>query len=287
MPSTLTLPLPHAFDLTAAVCSYGFYVLAPNNWDAATCTLRCPLRGDGDRIVTVTVRTHGDCLRVRCDTTLAAAERPMIRGQVARMLRLDEDFTGWFTRHRQARRRRFARLFRSPTLFEDIVKTFTCCNVTWKNTLTMNRLLCEHHGGGAFPTPPELAKVSEATLKRTCKVGYRAGRIVKLARDFADGRLHDGMFEDPSLTTGELFDRLRRVHGVGPYAAGNLCQLLGRYDRLAIDSETYRHFCQVERIDRPKNPATLHDRIEARYAPYEPYQFLAYWYELWHDCRIE
>src|SRR5690606_36539044 len=78
-----------------------------------------------------------------------------------------------------------------------------------------------------------------------------------------------------------LFARLRTIHGIGPYAAGNLCQLLGRYDRLAIDSETYRHYCQVTGIVRPSNPQTLHDAIEARYAHYRPYQFLAYWFELW------
>lgn len=281
MTSLLTMALPRGFDLRLAVCSYGFYLLAPNRWDDATASLSRPLRGEGDRVIAVNLRVRSGRLHVACEGALSPGDRSMLRRQVARMLRLDEDFTGWFRRHRPARQRGFARLFRSPTLFEDMVKTFSCCNVTWKNTLTMNRLLCEQHGGGAFPTPRELAQLRPATLRRTCKVGYRADRIVRLARDFTHGRWRDAWFEDPTLSTDTLVNRLRAVHGVGPYAAANLCQLLGRYDRLAIDSETYRHFCRVEGIPRPDRPAILHDRIEARYARFAPYQFLAYWYELW------
>ena len=40
-----------------------------------------------------------------------------------------------------------------PERIEDMVKTITGCNVTWRNTMSMNRLLCERLGGGAFPTP--------------------------------------------------------------------------------------------------------------------------------------
>jgi 3-methyladenine DNA glycosylase/8-oxoguanine DNA glycosylase len=281
MAATLTMKTPRGFALAPAVCSYGYFVLAPNLWDKAARALHRPLRGEQDRTIRVRITQKGDALKIACDVPLTTADRAAVRSQVARMLRLDEDFAPWFALHPAARRRRFARLFRSPTLFEDLVKTFTCCNVTWANTLSMNRRMCEHYGGGAFPTPAELAAVAPGQLKRTCRVGYRAERIVRLAGDCRDGRITPDAFEDPAITTEELFDRLRAIHGIGPYAAGNMCQLLGRYDRLAIDSETYRHYCKVARIERPKNPQTLHPAIEARYAPYRPYQFLAYWFELW------
>ncbi len=280
MAATLTMKAPRGFDLARAVCSYGYFVLAPNVWDKADGALRRPLRGEGDRVVAVAVTHRGDLLRVACDRKLTTTDRTLVRDQVARMLRLEEDFKPWFAMHPPARRRRFARLFRSPTLFEDMVKTITGCNVTWKNTMAMNRLLCERHGG-AFPTPTELANATPALLKRTCKVGYRAQRIVRLARDFRDGRLTPAMFEDPALSTDELAARLLAIHGIGPYAAANICHLLGRYDRLAIDSETYRHYCKVTGTPRPANPQSLHVAIEARYERYRPYQFLAYWFELW------
>ena len=51
---------------------------------------------------------------------------------------------------------------------------------------------------------------------------------------------------------------------------------MGHYDRIAIDSETYRHYCDTHGIARPDNPKQLHDAIDAHYARYAPYQFLAY-----------
>jgi 3-methyladenine DNA glycosylase/8-oxoguanine DNA glycosylase len=200
------------------------------------------------------------------------------------MLRLDEDFSPWRRVHPEARRRGFDRLFRSPTLFEDMVKTITGCNVTWPNTMRMNALLCDRVGGGGFPTPGQLAQVTPAWLKGQCKVGYRAKRIVMLARAAALGRLDLERFERPGRGGGEVYEDLCRIHGIGPYAAANILQLLGRYDRLAIDSETYRHFRQAYGVPTPRTAGglrRLHRRIERHYACYAPYQFLAYWFELW------
>lgn len=198
------------------------------------------------------------------------------------MLRLDEDFRRWHRIHPAARRARFDRLFRSPTLFEDMVKTITGCNVSWPNTMRMNALLCEHVGDGGFPTPRQLAAVSVETLKRRCKVGYRAQRIVGLAKQVVRGQLEPDQFENRSCPTREIFDELKRLHGIGPYAAANICQHLGRYDLLAIDSETYRHFRQQHGVATPKDPKKLHPLIESTYERFAPYQFLAYWFELWH-----
>ncbi len=200
---------------------------------------------------------------------------------MARMLRLDEDFEPWYRLHLQSRRAKFGCLFRSPSLFEDMVKTITGCNVTWPNTMRMNQLLCDQIGHGAFPTPLQLARVRVDALKRRCKVGYRAQRIVDLARRVIRGDLDLNWFEDTSRPTQEVYDELLKIHGIGPYAAANLCQLLGRYDRLAIDTETYRHFRQVHGVTPDGNPRKLHARIEAHYDRYAPYQFLAYWFELW------
>jgi hypothetical protein len=52
---------------------------------------------------------------------------------------------------------------------------------------------------------------------------------------------------------------------------------------LPIDTETYRHYCHIHKLERPKDPATLCHRIEAYYAKFGDYRFKAYWYELWRD----
>jgi 3-methyladenine DNA glycosylase/8-oxoguanine DNA glycosylase len=287
--SSLTLPVPRGFDLKAAVCSYGYFVLAPNRWDTESHTFTRPLHGKNNRQVLVTISQHPSnkrTLRLACDKRLETTERAPIKAQVTRMLRIDEDMAPWFKLHPVARRRKFGRLFRSPTLFEDIVKTITGCNVTWTNTIRMNKLLCDKVGTrGAFPSPRQLAAVTPAWLKANCKVGYRAERIVRLARDTVAGRIDMAWFEKPGLTSEEVYKALLKIHGLGPFAAANICQLLGHYDRLAIDTETYRHFSQTYGVKRPKDPSALHPRIEKHYASYAPYQFLAYWFELW--CGYE
>ncbi len=282
--STLTIALPKRFDLPRAVCSYGYFLLAPNNWVSSERTLYRPLHGSGDRLIHTAITVKDGApprLILRCDRRVDRGEGRSLKAQVSRMLRLDESFGVWHKLHPQARRARFDRMFRSPSLFEDLIKTITGCNVTWPNTMRMNVLLCEHVGGGGFPTPSQLARVRVDTLKRRCKVGYRAERIVRAARQVVRGELDLSTFEDQCKTTDQVFRKLTGIYGIGEYAAANLCQLIGRYDRLPIDSETYRHFRQDLDTPTPDNPKTLHSRIESHYARYAPYQFMAYWFDLW------
>ncbi len=288
--STLKLDVPRGFSLKHAVCSYGYFLLAPNYWDVARRALGRPLRTNDGRLVRCVLQqpgnTAGKPLQIVTDRSVERSQHAALRAQVARMLRLDEDQSDWFRVCPQAKRRSFGPMFRSPSLFEDIVKTITSCNVSWRNTITMNRRMCELVGDGGFPTPAQLADFGEARLKEQCRVGYRAQRIVRLARHVADGSLDLAWFEQPQRTTDELFAALKQIHGLGPYAAGNLCHLLGRYDRLAIDTETYRHFCLHHHVPRPKTPAgirKLEQRIQRHYAAFAPFQFKAYWFELWRD----
>lgn len=279
--------MPARADLARAICSYGYFLLAPNRWDPVAQRFHRPLRGDGDRVIQTTLsqRPRSDVLRIACDVAVSRAEREVLLTQVRRVLRLDEPeamFRQWWKLNPEARSRGFARMFRSPTLFEDIIKTMTGCNVTWPNTMRMNVLLTARVGQGAFPTPAQLAAWSPEKLKASCRVGYRAERIVKFARDVLEGTLDLAPLQDASRDTQDVVADLLRIHGIGPYAANNICQALGRYDRLPIDTETYRHFRQHHGLKHKGAPnAKLHRRIEKHYARFAPFQFLAYWFELW------
>lgn len=280
--SRLTLPVPRDFLLHRAVCSYGYFVLAPNHWVGDTRTLHRPLQVSPKHVTNVAITQSKRTLTLRCDTTLTRDEAKMVKQQVTRMLRIDDDMSAWYALCPEARRIKYGRLFRSPSFFEDAVKTITGCNVAWPNTVRMNKLLCERFGErGAFPTPGRLARVKPGVLQAKAKVGYRAERIVRLARDIDKGGLDPAWFEHPDRTTEELYDALRAIYGIGDYAAGNLLMLLGRYDHVAIDSETYRHYCKLHDIKRPKKLAPLDRRIRKHYGAFHPYTFLAYWFELW------
>lgn len=233
---------------------------------------------------------HGH-VTARSDERLPSSTKARVTWGIRRILRLDEDLTAFHKlcvrkrSHAAAARMRFGRLIRSASLFEDIVKVICTCNVTWRQTTAMVSNIVEHWGISTrnahrkgFPTPERLARVSINTLKRTARVGYRATFIHRFANDVAAGKTNLDDIESFHGPSDELYRRLRRIHGVGDYAAGHLCMLLGHHDRLAIDTEMMR-FLKARHPRKRFTPG----RIRQHYQSWHPYQFLAYWFELWHD----
>jgi 3-methyladenine DNA glycosylase/8-oxoguanine DNA glycosylase len=171
-------------------------------------------------------------------------------------------------------------MMRSPSFFEDVIKTVTSCNVTWPSTVVMNIRLCEVVGrGGAFPTPKRLVRTRPATLRARCRVGYRDARIIELSEMFASGEVEPAWFEDPATPDDAIHEKLLEWPGIGPYAAANIMQLLGRYARLPLDSESIRHGKTVMGLkgsDR-KIMKAMHRHFE----PFGRHAFRSYWFELW------
>ena len=290
----LRIDAPEDYWLPRDVCSYGYFLLAPNRWDPEARTLTRPLDLGGsvatlrlgqERRGGPVLADAGSALSLKA---LAEAER-----QIVRMLRLDDDAVGEFHRvdprwaprrkpgapaaaHAHSRGR--GRLFRSPSFFEDLIKTVTSCNVAWPSTVTMNRRLCEVFGP-AFPSAARLARARPSTLRARCRVGYRDRRIVALARLVSSGEVDPGWFEDPSRGDEEVFERLLSLPGLGPYSAGNVMQLLGRYSRLALDTESIRHGKEVLGL-RGTDRAIL-KRIAGHYEPFGDHRFRSYWFEIW------
>ena len=233
-------------------------------------------------------RSEGPVLSARFDRALTRAEQGEARGQIARMLSLETDESDTRAFHRVDTRWKKsgrARLFRSPTLFEDIVKTVTSCNVAWPSTITMNARLCEvlggrsPSGGHAFPTPAKMARARPATLRSRCRVGYRDQRLVDLAKLYHKGEIDAGWLADPATPDDEAFAFLLTLPGIGPYAAGNIMQLLGRYSRLALDTESVRHGKSVLGYTGTDRQILKH--LEAHYEPFGVHKFRSYWFELW------
>lgn len=299
MATTLKLQAPAGFDLKTAVCSYGYYQLAPNQWHnntgsesstgassavakqhAAGCLTR-PLRLPDNTVVQIQIRQkQTGLIAVECDTTVPRQYHREIKHQVSRMLRMDECFKAFHQIHKPAKRRNFACIFRSPTLFEDVVKTITSCNMSWGGTKKMNEMLCTHVGkGGDFPTPAELARWKADKLAEVCRVGYRAPRMIAFAQQVAAGKLNLDSLEHDEIPADEKYEILLGIDGVGPYAARNIMQHLGHYHLLPIDSETIRHFKQHHLVNA--STSEIQAIAEQHYDAYHPYQFLAYWFELW------
>ncbi|HSW45597.1 MAG TPA: endonuclease III domain-containing protein [Phycisphaerae bacterium] len=129
-----------------------------------------------------------------------------------------------------------------------------------------------------FPTPVRLAAASVAELRSLARVGYRADFIHALADRVARGSIdlvEIESFEGPSEARQRL---LKQLPGVGDYSAAHLCMLLGDYSRLAIDTEMIRFFRGRHPRRRP-TPVV----IRAAYRRWHPYEYLAYWHEIWSD----
>jgi len=296
---SMKLKVPEDYVLERDLCSYGYFLLAPNYWDPASKTFWRVLTL-GRQGVAAGVRQPGGAgkpLKVWLSRTLPAAGRAKVQQALTRMLRLDESATTIASFH--ALDARFAasgrgRLMRSPTLHEDIIKTVTSCNVTWPSTVQMNLRLCEVLGARVasvakvkqvhgFPAAAKLAAVAPAALRARCRVGYRDARIVELSKLMCTAPRHGGidaaMLEDPATSDSRVFETLLELPGIGPYAAANIMQLLGRYARLPLDTESVRHGRNV--LGMKGSPAAIMKRLGRHYAPFGPHAFRSYWFELW------
>ena len=97
------------------------------------------------------------------------------------------------------------------------------------------------------PTPEAIASSSEHILRKEIKAGYRSPYLLELAKRVASGKLDLEAWRSSPLTTKELFEEMRGVKGVGPYAAGNIMRLVGRYDYLGLDSWVRSKYYELHR----------------------------------------
>ena len=299
--SSLATKSPEPFDFPGTVYSHGWAVLDPNEWDPSSRTLRRTERlGDG-RVVHLAVTGSGAEGRrnvkigVTHEGDLLPAERRAVRGVVRRMLRLDEDLGPFHARCREAGERwreaagGLGRLLRSPTVFEDAVKTICTTNVQWGGTKAMVRRLVELLGEpgplsgpgegeapNAFPTPDAIASADGGTLE-AARLGYRAPFIRELAERVASGDLDLESLRASEPGTDEIRRALLDIKGVGPYAAATMLMLVGRYDHLAVDT-VYRAFVS-ERYFDGRVPSDA--EAEQVYAAWGKWKYLGYWFDLW------
>jgi 3-methyladenine DNA glycosylase/8-oxoguanine DNA glycosylase len=180
------------------------------------------------------------------------------------------------------------RMFRSPTVFEDVVKTICTTNCTWSATERMVGALVEHLGplsagghGRAFPTPATMAAEPEAFYRDVVRAGYRGAYLRTLAAGVAEGPidLEELRHAPPEeLPDEEVVARLLALPGVGPYAAAHVMMLLGRHSLLILDSWTRPKYA---RLNGGRKAADR--QIERRFKRYGPYAGLAFWLYLTRD----
>ena len=274
-------------DLRRTLASHGVADLPPNEIDAEAATLTTTLAlrqgattvhvGDGS---TGAVRVTG------------SGPRAGVVDAIRHMLRLDDDLSAFYALARADPDLAWAaagagRMMRSPTVFEDVVKTICTTNCAWSATVRMTTALVEHLGAEApdgrraFPGVAAMAEAGDDFYRDVVRAGYRGAYLQTLALAVAEGALDLEALNDPELDDDDVAERLLALPGCGPYATAHMMMLLGRYSRLILDSWTRPKYARV-------NGRKAADRtIERRFRRYGDYAGLAFWLYLTRDWVAE
>jgi 3-methyladenine DNA glycosylase/8-oxoguanine DNA glycosylase len=280
------------FNFLSVVNSHGWRQLAPFSYDETTNTLGYILRLSNGHVVELKLRDGAQADGVIVETEkLDKTERKEVGDKVTWMFGLDMDFLHFYRasrgepKLRRAKKLALGRVLRSPTLFEDVIKTILTTNTLWTATKNMTSKLVNELGESlredrtkkAFPTPEAIATSSPEFLKEKIRVGYRAPAIHQLAVRIASGTLDLESLKTSDLPTPELRKALLKINGVGPYAAANLLLILGRSDFIPIDSWALK-LVSHEWYDG--NPVTPKE-VEKHFENWGEFKGLAFWFWDW------
>jgi 3-methyladenine DNA glycosylase/8-oxoguanine DNA glycosylase len=284
-------------DLWRTITSHGLVSLPPAliDEDARTLDITVPLNG-GARTLTISAL---DGTRARVEGRGIAAERGLALERVRHLLRLDDDLSPFYAAVANDPDLAWAstgagRIFRSATVFEDVVKTICTTNCAWSGTVRMVGALVGELGerapnapldgplGRAFPTPDAMAAAPEGFYRDVARTGYRGTYLRTLAATVASGELDLERLGDASadeLADDEVEQALLALPGVGPYAAAHIMMMLGRYTPLILDSWTRPKYARLT----GRRSSVKDSTIVRRFRRYGQYAGLAFWLFLTRD----
>jgi 3-methyladenine DNA glycosylase/8-oxoguanine DNA glycosylase len=288
----LSLSAPRDFNFKRTAISHGWYQLLPCGLNRETWTLKSVLDiGEERPPVVVHISGAKGGLRIHLSRRLDGRATEKVTRDVRHMLRLDDDMKEFYaalkddTEFSWVVREGAGRLLRSPTVFEDLVKTICTTNCSWALTLKMVEGLVRQLGRAAsdgsksFPTAQAMAEVPLSFYRDEVRAGYRAPYLHELASRVADGSLDVEGWLKSALPTTELQREMKRIKGVGDYAAETMLKLIGRYDGLALDSWVRAKFARMHN----KGRAASDRKIARHYARFNNWRGLALWCDITRD----
>lgn len=280
MKKPLEIDIPDNFSFRATVYSHGWSELAPFALDEENWRLSYVFTNGKTSVPGVIFEENG---KLRIDLASSAISDEQIITDTRHLLRLDDDLDefyrsvsndermAWMAHHRAGR------LVRSPTVWEDLVKTMCTTNCSWGLTKSMvSNLVVKLGDQGAFPTARAMASMNEAFYREEIRAGYRSPYFVELAEKVASGELDPQRWLVSDLPTPELKKEMKKVKGVGDYAAENLLKLIGRYDGLALDSFLRSQFYKTHN----KEKTCPDKKIERHYKKYGKWSGLVMWCDM-------
>jgi len=287
MPRTIAIEVPKDFSFRLTIQSHGWYDLAPFEIDDQKLTLSYVFSAPvAPRAFRATISSANDGLEVRYSA--ASVDRKKLEAAVKHILRLDDDLTTFYEKIGEETglawvgKAKAGRLLRSPTVFEDLVKTICTTNCSWALRKKMIANLVEKlgepasNGIRAFPTAQVMAAMPDEFYREEIKAGYRSPYFAELSQAVASGKLDPESWLHSDMSTTELKKEMKKVKGVGDYAAENLLKLVGRYDGLALDSWLRSEFYKKHN----KEKACSDKKIEKHYKKFGDWKGLAIWCDM-------
>lgn len=292
----ISLPFDQPFDYSNLLQAHGWVDLLPNYYHPENNSFSRIEELSSGKVVLIeisAVKQAGQAfIRVGVNNKgkLAKTDRDEIITAVRRMLRLDEDFSDFYTlcsQHGQPWTDMVTgkgRLLRSPGLFEDVVKAICTTNIQWSGTRRMLKELVDEYGKPyplktelkAFPAPESIAHGSFEDFQSRLRLGYRAAYIYDLAVEMSQNMTAFDALREESLDTFEVRKKLLAIKGVGNYAAATILMLLGRYDEIPVDS-VFQQFMREKYFQDQEFDLK---KALALYDDWGKWKYLAYWVEL-------
>jgi 3-methyladenine DNA glycosylase/8-oxoguanine DNA glycosylase len=275
---------PQDFGFGVTVNSHGWERLAPFFLNKETQVLtrvqrlpsqlaRLDIASDGE--ITVTVSS---------EHALKSADRKAVTDFVAHCFAFDWDLSRCYAKvaddptYQFIKERRLGRLLLAPTMWENLVKTQFLTNTHARHTTAMATKFCalgDPFGDQyAFPTPDQVLAVSIDDLEQQTGTGYRAKYIRSLAEQIASG-FDPETLRDPALSYEEVYENVQALQGFGPYSASYVLKLLGRFERISMDTVMRRYFKEIT-----GQPDATDQDIQAYYARFGECQGLIAWWEV-------
>lgn len=294
--SFMNFAKPENFSFINTIYSHGWSELSPFEIDGENWCLTYVFNdNDFPQPLTATISETAKNIKIEIQNeNIPKTSKLKIKEKVKHILRLDEDFSEFYELIKNEENfqwmaeKNIGRLVRSPTVFEDLVKTICTTNCSWALTKNMTRNLVENlgekslSGKKSFPTAEALARVDEKFYREKIRAGYRSTYFVELAKAVADEKIKPESWLNSDLPTGELKKEMKKIKGVGDYAAENLLKLVGRYDGLALDS-----FLRAEFYKKHNNGIVCGDKIiRDFYDKFGEFRGLAIWFDMtkrWFD----
>src|SRR5207244_1505743 len=167
---------------------------------------RLPVKGTTPRTVRITQSRPGHGLVTVAGRPPSALITTRLMATVRQVLSLDQDLSPFYRLARDDPQlswveRGAGRMVRSPTVFEDVVKTICTTNCAWSATTRMVYALVGKLGEGApgapvtgpfgsvFLTPAAMAGAGDTFYKNVAGVGYRGAYLRALAGSVESGEV--------------------------------------------------------------------------------------------------